>query len=141
MTVIADQAVAAAARPLVPRESIYWQETPRRRGWVAITFLLLLIYFGLISYAVFKDLKLSAIAPALRTGIVLGAFVLSVAPILYWWRQTWHFETWIQANPRGLAPEDLEFERKRFATNSEFARAFWSALVVIFTGLLVTFRS
>lgn len=135
------ESTSPTVRPVVPRESIYWQEGPRRRGWLAITVSLLIVYFGLISYAVFKDLRLSSIAPALRTLVVLGAFVLSVAPILYWWRQTWHFETWVQANPRRLTSDELAFEKARFQTNSEFARTFWSALVVIFTGLLITLRS
>ena len=128
------------AHRVIPRASRYWQEGPRKVGWVSVTVGLLALYLGGIAYAVYTGLRLNDLAPVVRTALVLSAFVASVVPILFWWRQTWHFETWMERNPLQLSAEELEFERIRFKTNSDFARTFWTAVVVVFAGLLISFR-
>ena len=105
---------------------------------VSLTIILLVLYGVGIGSAVFSGLRLSALPPAVRTVVVLVGFTVSVIPIFFWWRQTWHFETWARENPLNLSPDALQFERDRFKTNSELARAFWTALVFVFVGLLVT---
>jgi len=96
------------------------------------------VYVGGIALAAASNFSLAGLAAWQRAGAVVAALLLSVLPILFWWRQSWHFEAWVRENPLQLSAADLEFEKARFKTNSEFARAFWSGLVVIFTGLLIT---
>jgi hypothetical protein len=123
---------------LAIRDSEYWQEGRRKFGWVSLTIVLLVLYGVGIGSAVFSGLRLSTLSPSVRTIIVLVGFTVSVVPTFFWWRQTWHFETWVRENPLNLSPDALQFERDRFKTNSELARAFWTALVFVFVGLLVT---
>lgn len=123
---------------LAIRDSKFWQEGHRKAGWVSLTIVLLLLYGVGIGYAVFTGLRLSSLSPSVRTVLVLAGFAVSVIPVFFWWIATWRFETWVRENPLNLSPDALQFERDRFKTNSDFARAFWTALVFVFVGLLVT---
>lgn len=114
-------------------------KSPRRKiFWILVSTFLCATYVISIASAAAFNFSLSSLPPWLRGGAVVGALLLALLPILFWWRQTWHFETWIQQNPLNLTEAALEFEKTRFKTNSEFARALWSAIVVIFTALLIT---
>ena len=116
----------------------YWQEGPRKIAWILASSCLFVVYVGAIAIAAASNFSLAELGRWQRAASVVAALLLSVLPILFWWRQSWHFETWVLKNPLQLSVAELEFEKARFKTNSEFARAFWSALVVIFTGLLIT---
>lgn len=121
-----------------PASALYWQESTRKNSWIGTSAALFAIYVIAIAYSAAFNFSLAALCPWLRGATVVGVLVLSLLPILFWWRQSWHFETWIQQNPLKLTEAALEFEKTRFKTNSEFARALWSAIVVIFTALLIT---
>lgn len=121
-----------------PASALYWQEPRRKIFWILVSTFLCATYVISIAFAAAFNFSLSSLPPWLRGGAVVGALLLALLPILFWWRQTWHFETWIQQNPLNLTEAALEFEKTRFKTNSEFARALWSAIVVIFTALLIT---
>jgi hypothetical protein len=121
-----------------PKAGRYWQEGARKKGWLSASAALFLVYVTAIAFAAASNFSLAGLAPWQRAATVVTALLVSVLPILFWWRQSWHFETWILYNPLNLSVTELEFEKTRFKTNSDFARAFWSALVVVFTGLLIT---
>jgi hypothetical protein len=120
-----------------PRPSVYWQEGHRKILWLGGTIVLLLVYGGIIGYAAASNFALTKVHFSTRPFIVLGVFVLSIVPTLFWWRQTLHFDTWLRENGEILGPDTVTTEAQQFKTNSEFARLFWTALVVVFTGILI----
>jgi len=115
--------------------SRYWSDPARRAAWIIGTIVYLLILIWAIAYAVDHGFTLTGVPAGWRKYVVFGGLLLALLPTLYWWWQSWDFESWLFS--AALSPQEHEFEKERFETNRELARAVWGAVLAIFTAFLI----
>jgi hypothetical protein len=121
-------------------QSIYWSDPSRRRTWIVLTLAYLVAVLVAIYGAFAVNPKLADLGPCARWLVVVGGLAFTLLPTLYWWVQSWHFEEWI-TTPTTIASLTLaqvEFEKERFKSNREMARACWMAIIAVFTAFLIT---
>ena len=117
------------------RQSIFWSDPSRRSDWLTLTVPYVFLLFGLLYLAFEWNGRFAALSPLVRVLLLAFAVAYSLIPTLYWWNQSWQFEEWIADTD--LDPVQKEFEKERFKTNREIARAFWAAIIAVFAAYLI----
>lgn len=122
-----------------PTGSLFFQDKAVKRVWMVVTIGLLLILLPGIFVAIWVNTKLQPAREVLgRFGVLVIALVVVLLPTLYWWRTAMDFEVWLAKTQ--MSSNRKEFEKERFKTNQEYARAFWTALIVLFSTFLLGVR-
>ena len=112
----------------------FWDERGRFTTWLVLSILYLGGVLVAIYIAVDYDYKLiEHIRPSARPWIVIGGLFFSVLPTLYWWIESHRFEKWVRDFRVKADENDVEYERKVFEMNRELARAFWAAVLAVFS--------
>jgi hypothetical protein len=118
------------------KQSQYWSNGKRRAVWIPGTLVYLLVILWAISYAVDHGFTLTGFPSESRKYVVIGGIGLALVPTLYWWWESWTFESWLYSKT-SLSDKDREFEKERFETNRELARAVWGVVLAVFTAFLI----
>lgn len=118
-----------------PKHSLFFQDKRRKRLWLAVTAVLLPILLIGVYAAVGNNYTFKTDHGWRRFAFLTLGLVVALAPTLYWWRVAMAFDVWIAAE--NMSPRRKEFEKDRFKTNNEYARAFWGALIILFAAHLL----
>jgi hypothetical protein len=129
----------AAANATTTKQSDYWTTDGRKWHWLTLAIPYIAALLGIVYWAFSSEFKVSNLPALTRVLALAFGTTFALLPTLYWWRESWRFEEWLASQK--LSPEDREFEKERFKTNRDHARAFWPAVITIFVAYVLTSKS
>jgi hypothetical protein len=139
------QIPAMKTKTKTPRVSHWWKKSSVQWTWWIFTVIYLGIVIWAIGYAASNDFKIRDLTKGDRLLVIFSGILISMLPTLYWWHASWRFESWIdmqQFVDKDGHPDEkqTDFEKERFKTNREHAKALWAVILTVFATYLINSR-